>query len=54
MHGERIVLGAHRMQNSFGFANRFAQLFQRVLKLIDVHLFSRTETHGRRSICGLF
>jgi hypothetical protein len=37
MHRERVGLGPHFFQRSFGFAKRFAKVSERVLKPICLH-----------------
>jgi hypothetical protein len=37
MRRKRIMLGAHRFQDGLHFAKRFAEVFQRVLKLTGLH-----------------
>ena len=49
MDGQRIVLGAHRLQHCFRLPDRFAEAFERLLKLADFGDFTYEMRRGRES-----
>jgi hypothetical protein len=37
------MLGPHGIQNTLNLTNRVPEVFQRILKLVGVHMFTRTD-----------